>query len=103
MNLKIAIATEKYHLIQKSTHYWILASTKAVWGWSVTFGINITQKYVDLANIKLFLTKFWILEDIWGCLYPLEINFRTLYDFYVFTYTIFCSRQKNTRFATKWG
>ena len=58
MNLKIAIATEKYHLIKKSTHYWMLASTEAVRGWFVTFGINITQKYVDLAHIKLFLAKF---------------------------------------------
>ena len=30
MNLKISVATEQYHIVQKSTHSWFLASTEAV-------------------------------------------------------------------------
>ena len=38
-------------------------------------------KFWNYAHTQLFLAKFWILENIWRCLYPLKIKFRTLYPF----------------------
>ena len=54
MNFKISVATEKYHLVKKSTYYWILASTEAVWGRAITSSINIFQIYIDIAPQKPF-------------------------------------------------
>ena len=62
MNLKISVTTEQYHIVQKSTHSWFLASTEAVWGLANTFGMSIIWNYQGNAHTKFFWLNFVFLE-----------------------------------------
>ena len=62
MNLKISVVTEQYHIVQKSTHSWFLASTEAVWGVANAFGINIISNYQGNAHTKFFWLNFVFFE-----------------------------------------
>ena len=61
----------------------------------------IVEKVSELINMYTHLVYEWETSQLKNT--RLDYFWGSVHHFYIYTYTIFRSQQRNTRFATKWG